>query len=791
MAVAEKIGRFALPARPVKIAFIYGLRAEAVKLAPVIKDLQSRPLYFSPILINTGQQKDAGNILDLFGVKNTGHRLKISGKVRKRESYMAELLANIGRVLTLEKPDYIIIQGDSETAFAAALSAHFHKLPVGHVEAGLRTYDLNSPFPQEAFKPLITRISTLHFAPTEVARRNLLKEHVNSSNILITGNPVIDAAKNVRHNVAIMPDSRIIFSLPQDKKMILFNYSRNENYGESLKNVLDAVKTFAVNHKEAVIVFPVGEDSTVTKVARSTLGGIDNIKLLDLVDYPTMLYLIDKSYFVMTDSGSIIEEASYFRKPVLILRDKTDRIESVNAGIAKLTGVGESGAIAKMAEQLLTDRQEYEKMARAARPELYGDGSTSGRITAALMGALGFPLQNRVDIRKRMGKSKEAAVGWLLHSGIQATIGGFYGYYHITGKENIPGVAGNKTSGEYPFIYPEITGYGMTTLLELYKKSGNKRLLESAKKAADWVIAALEKVGEGAALPARIYHDQGARPYRHSFYYTYDNGILLKGLVNTYKATKDERYLNAAKQVARFLTDVMKVGKREFFSYYDPRKAQPLNTPENWAMNSGSYHANISPGFLELHSVTGDKQYLDAAISLCNHALRYQERNGRFITSPIGNETHAHPHLYAAEGLRATALYLKQKKIRSIDSARFLSASINATRWILDNQLPNGGVRFQYKEEGFMPYERSDALAQALKVGSLLIGDGLLEKRYKQNLEALASRLISFQESNVQDGHVNGGFGYGQNESGAEVKDINTWCTMFALDAYNEYGEIL
>jgi UDP-N-acetylglucosamine 2-epimerase (non-hydrolysing) len=288
----------------------------------------------------------------------------------------------LDEVLTKEKPDWVLVQGDTTTAMVGALAAFYHQIKVGHVEAGLRSFDKYQPFPEEINRKIATSISDLHFAPTEVSKQNLIREGVNEANILVTGNTVIDALLQVADKPYDW-DSSPLSRIPRDKKIILVTAHRRENHGEPLHNICAALRTLAEQFSEVQIVYPVHLNPNVQKIVRATLGDIPNVTLLEPLEYLPLVHLMKQSYFVITDSGGIQEEAPGLGKPVLVLREVTERPEGVTAGTVKLVGTNPATIVTEAAN-LLMNIDAYEKMSHAVNP--YGDGKASVRIVKRLRG---------------------------------------------------------------------------------------------------------------------------------------------------------------------------------------------------------------------------------------------------------------------------------------------------------------------------------------------------------------------------------------------------------------------
>ena len=370
-----------------KIAVIYGTRPDTIKLAPVILALQKESKSFTVVSIATAQhRKMLDQVLDVFKIKPD-----YDLNVMKKNQSLAELTKNtiqaLDEILVKEQPDMVLVQGDTSTTFVGSLAAFYRKIPVGHVEAGLRTYDMMNPFPEEANRKLTGVIAELHFPPTDTAKKALLREHVAKEKIFTTGNTVIDALK-------IAVKKKYTFSVPavneivaQKKKIVLLTMHRRENWGEPMKHACNAVKKLAALYPDINFVFPVHLNPIVRDVVFPALGNLENVKLIDPLDYLDFVNLIARSYLIITDSGGVQEEAPSLGKPVLVLRKVTERPEAVKFGTVKLVGEDEK-KILYWAKRLLDNKTEYKKMSSAVNP--YGDGQAAKRTIQIIKNYFGL-----------------------------------------------------------------------------------------------------------------------------------------------------------------------------------------------------------------------------------------------------------------------------------------------------------------------------------------------------------------------------------------------------------------
>ncbi|MEQ8170657.1 MAG: UDP-N-acetylglucosamine 2-epimerase (non-hydrolyzing) [Candidatus Eremiobacterota bacterium] len=371
--------------KKIKIITIFGTRPEAVKMAPVVSALNNFPdEIISKILVTAQHREMLDQCLNFFSVK-PDYDLDIMQERQSLSEITCRALTGVEDVLKQEKPDMILVQGDTTTVFSASLAAFYQQIKVGHVEAGLRTDDIYNPFPEEINRRLASVICNLHFAPTVQAKNNLLNCGINSG-IFITGNTVIDALFSI---LKVTDEKEYLPSyISQSKNRIIFvETHRRENWGEPMENICRALFQIINDYKDTEIVFPVHKNPVVRETVYPVLEGHDRIHLIEPMDYPALINLQKKSFIILTDSGGIQEEAPSMGKPVLVLRRTTERPEGVRRGTAKLVGT-ERDNIYKEAARLLDDNDEYNRMSRAINP--YGDGRAAGRIVDAIRYYFGF-----------------------------------------------------------------------------------------------------------------------------------------------------------------------------------------------------------------------------------------------------------------------------------------------------------------------------------------------------------------------------------------------------------------
>lgn len=373
--------------KPVKVVTIFGTRPEAIKMAPVVLQLQKYPQYFKTVVAVTAQHREMlDQVLDLFNIK-PDHDLDIMQSGQTLFDITTRALSGLTHIMTEERPDLVLVHGDTTTTFVGALAAYYHQVAVGHVEAGLRTYQKYSPFPEEMNRRLAGVLADLHFAPTETSYRNLLKEAVPESNILITGNTVIDALLQT-----VRPDYN--FSDPAlqgidfaHKRVLLVTTHRRENLGEPMRHCYAALRRITEEYKDVEVIFPVHRNPKVREVVSCELGQCRQVRLTEPLDYEPFANLMARSHLILTDSGGIQEEAPSLGKPVLVLRDTTERPEAIAAGTVKLIGTQETDVYSET-KRLLDDHAEYNHMAGAVNP--YGDGMAAERIMQGILHYFGL-----------------------------------------------------------------------------------------------------------------------------------------------------------------------------------------------------------------------------------------------------------------------------------------------------------------------------------------------------------------------------------------------------------------
>jgi len=364
----------------IKILSIFGTRPEAIKMLPLVKQIDATDGLESLVCVTAQHREMLDQIMEVFEV-TADWDLDLMRSGQTLTSITADVITELNKIFAGYRPDLVLVHGDTTTGFASALAAFYQQIPVGHVEAGLRTYNIYSPFPEEANRSLIARISNLHFVPTDLNTDNLLKENI-SKNVYKTGNTVIDAfATTVQENYVFKNNDLKELDFAS-KRTILLTAHRRENLGKPLENIFSAVLELAQEFSDVQFIYPVHRNPAVFNTAHEILGNHSRIHLLDPVCVEDMHNLMNQSYLVLTDSGGLQEEAPALGKPVLVMRTETERPEAVDAGVARIVGV-EARDIVDAVRLLLTDEEEYSQMSRAINP--YGDGHASKRICEAII----------------------------------------------------------------------------------------------------------------------------------------------------------------------------------------------------------------------------------------------------------------------------------------------------------------------------------------------------------------------------------------------------------------------
>lgn len=377
--------------KKIKLMAVFGTRPEAIKMCPLVLEMRKYPDYIEPIVAVTAQHREMlDQVLDLFGIV-PDYDLNIMTSGQTLYDVTTRALMGLKEVMEKSRPDMVLVHGDTTTTFAGALAAFYAQVPVGHVEAGLRTGNKYSPYPEEMNRKLTGAIADMHFAPTSTSKGNLLRENVAAEHIMVTGNTVIDALETTVKKDYKFTDEEFNQVFAGGRRLILMTTHRRENLGEPMRHVYRALKKVLETHADVEAIFPVHKNPKVREIVAAELGGMERVHLIEPMDYEPFANLMAKVDIVLTDSGGIQEEAPALGKPVLVLRDTTERPEAVEAGTVKLVGTAYDDVL-RETNLLLDDAAHYKAMAEAANP--YGDGRACERIIKAILHQNGYDVEN-------------------------------------------------------------------------------------------------------------------------------------------------------------------------------------------------------------------------------------------------------------------------------------------------------------------------------------------------------------------------------------------------------------
>ena len=361
----------------IKVMTIFGTRPEAIKMAPLVQELKNRKEIECIICVTAQHREMLDQVLETFKI-TPDYDLNIMKQGQTLADITTRALMGLENVIKETKPDIVLVHGDTTTTFAGALAAFYNQVDIGHVEAGLRTYDKYSPYPEEMNRQMVSCLTDMNFAPTELSKQNLLNDNKKEETIYVTGNTVIDAMKTTVTDNYYHP----VFDWIGDSKMILLTAHRRENLGEPMRHIFTAIKKIVDEFDDIKVVYPIHMNPKVREIANEVLGDCDKVKMIEPLEVFDFHNFQNKAYLILTDSGGVQEEAPSLGKPVLVLRDTTERPEGIEAGTLKLVGT-DTEKIYEATKKLLTDKEEYNKMAKAANP--YGDGHASKYIVDAII----------------------------------------------------------------------------------------------------------------------------------------------------------------------------------------------------------------------------------------------------------------------------------------------------------------------------------------------------------------------------------------------------------------------
>ena len=364
--------------KKVKVISIFGTRPEAIKMAPLIKELESRKEIESIVCVTAQHREMLDQVLKIFKI-HPQYDLNIMKQGQTLSQITTKVLNGLEEIIQKEKPDIVLVHGDTTTTFAAALAAYYCQVDIGHVEAGLRTYDKYAPYPEEMNRQMTDRLTDMFFAPTNISRDNLIKENIDEQKIYVTGNTVIDAMSTTVDDTYTHPELEWI---NDNERMILLTAHRRENLGEPMERIFKAIKKIVDEFDDVKVIYPIHLNPKVREVANKVFSDCERVRLIEPLDVFDFHNFQNKSFIILTDSGGIQEEAPSLGKPVLVLRDTTERPEGIAAGTLKLVGT-ETDIIYEETKKLLTDKSAYDKMSKASNP--YGDGHASERIVNAII----------------------------------------------------------------------------------------------------------------------------------------------------------------------------------------------------------------------------------------------------------------------------------------------------------------------------------------------------------------------------------------------------------------------
>ncbi len=372
-----------------KVMLVFGTRPEAIKMAPLVKAFEADESFKTIVCVTAQHRQMLDQVLDLFEIE-PDYDLNVMKPGQNLYEVTSNILLGLKDVLEKEKPDIVLVHGDTTTTLATSLAAFYQQIAIGHVEAGLRTGDIYSPWPEEGNRQVTGRLAQYHFTPTQESQSNLLKENVDIENVIVTGNTVIDALVSV---VSKIKDDKSLeqklqkiieekgYRVDRERKLVLVTGHRRENFGQGFLNICEALTEVAKAHPEADIVYPVHLNPNVQKPVKEILSDVDNVYLIDPLDYEPFVYMMDHAYFILTDSGGIQEEAPSLGKPVLVMRDTTERPEALEAGTVRLVGTDKENII-DACNMLFNDKEAYHTMSKSHNP--YGDGKACARIVEFL-----------------------------------------------------------------------------------------------------------------------------------------------------------------------------------------------------------------------------------------------------------------------------------------------------------------------------------------------------------------------------------------------------------------------
>jgi UDP-N-acetylglucosamine 2-epimerase (non-hydrolysing) len=709
----------------IKVLTVFGTRPEAIKLAPVIKELERRSDTFESRICVTGQHREMlDQMLELFEIE-PHHDLTVMEHAQSLNHVTVAVIDRLRPILEEEQPDWVLVQGDTTTTMAGALAAFQHGIKVGHVEAGLRTFNKHDPWPEEMNRRVAGVLADVHFAPTPSSAQNLYREGVSKDRVYVTGNTVIDALQTVA-GMPFDPNQTPLSSIHiNGQKLIVATMHRREMTTEALEDVCAGLRAVAEGHPEVRIVIPVHRSPRVRGPIHDALGGVDNISLLDPLDYQPMVWLVSRSHFVITDSGGLQEEVTALGKPVLVTRGTTERPESVEAGNAVLVGT-DGSAIESWATSLLADEETYQAMSRSTNP--YGAGDAANKIvdilesrslgpTATFGSGPGAP--TRIDPEVvRWGA--DGLSRWITSGACQSSSGAMAAWVELA-------------SGEKAYDYAEITGYALTHIAARPELSDDE--IEVGRKAAEWLTGRVQQ----RRLAARDGWDGDA-------VYLFDLGMISAGLQSFGSRIGEQRYVDAGLELVELLESELSGGIVAVSSQGSHSERT------NWSTRGVVHLAKLVQALLLAGREEPARRLIDAARAT-------QVPDGHMITDTESTVTMLHPHMYGAEGLWMWGSATGDQD--AIDRAR---ANV---QWVWTHQLQSGGLPRAFGRPE--PIEQLDVTSQAVRMALLLgVRTPAVDRAIERLLECARER----------DGML--ALPY---QPGSPDVHLNTWVTMFASQA--------
>jgi UDP-N-acetylglucosamine 2-epimerase (non-hydrolysing) len=708
----------------IKVLTVFGTRPEAIKLAPVIRELERRSDTFESRICVTGQHREMlDQMLHLFGIE-PDHDLNVMQHAQSLNHVTVAVIDGLRPILEAERPDWVLVQGDTTTTMAGALAAFQQGWKVGHVEAGLRTFDKHDPWPEEMNRRVAGVLADVHFAPTPSSAQNLYREGVSKDRVYVTGNTVIDALQAVA-GMPFDPEETPLADLGLDgKRVIVATMHRREMTPEALEDVCLGLRAVAEGHPEVQIVIPVHRNPKVRGPVTSALGSVPNISLLDPLDYQPMVWLLRRSHFVITDSGGLQEEVTALGKPVIVIRGTTERPESVEAGNAVLVGT-DGQALESWATSLLADEKTYEAMARSSNP--YGTGDAARKIVDILAARSlgpgrpsgpGGPARIDPEIVRW---AADGLAAWISSGVCQSASGAFAAWVELA-------------SGEKAYDYAEITGYALTHLAA--RASLTPEEVAVGRRAADWLVGRVR----AGSLAARDGWDGNA-------VYLFDLGMISAGLQSFGRRVEDERYEATGLELVDLLDAELAAEPFGPVSSRGPRSERT-----NWSTRGVVHLAKLVQAFLLAGREEQAGRLIDAVRAV-------QGPDGHMPTDPESDVTMLHPHMYGAEGLWMWGTATGDQD--AIDRSRA------AVQWVWTHQLGSGGLpRAVGRPE---PIEQLDVTSQAVRMALLLgVRSPAVDRAIERLLEVARERsgmLAMPYQPGSPDVH------------------LNTWVTMFASQA--------